>query len=694
MMKPQTLADLSHFDLFRILDFVKANCDPKDKSVPFDQVNYADLYNFAATCKRHRRILWDWSQEMYERLEIELLQVHAYKKLTVKFNEIHSTLKGASKAKKHWYLDVFIRDMLGNQNIECIELRYTPRKYLKTHEEIFQKILRAIQANFHQEESMNPYPKIRSKVKEIIVNIAECEFFGLGQFRNISKLRLTARFAMLDLVEFCKNNQSLSSLELNSYLHSDHGKLTYIVNHCPKLKELKFMLNDNGLLRDAEYVKLANLDKLQQLEIRKPPNHITFEADMNVDKYYDCKRPRMDTGYEALIIPEGPKEENVPVRSLLAAIAGRKRQTLSRLILKFEIDDKLVQTIGKIQSLRLLECGIYDLGCIRHLAKLEKLTKLSLLNKGHLISVGVIELLTRHITVSTFDTQIGFSSRGTLSIISNDPNNFRDVDFALLLKMKNLKCLFVSSIMLRTVNHIWPSFLENGIEIKSNEVCLSFDIRSTCLCIIMDSDAKVKFPLPVVKNLRSFRMISLGEPRSPLLKSLETHYSTTLLEVYICLPYTIFECPTSEYLSEEDVAVLAHITSLRRVSCVLQKLKFVQPFAQLRELESLVVFSGHDPRKVEFGRWIFPILILCPKLEHFYITLKGLHLPPNRLPKNFFFHLDSALNRSRVGISHKLKFCLASSTDYKFTQKQIRQTENMKYCTVQTKYVENNHFFD
>ncbi|XP_034121743.1 uncharacterized protein LOC117579790 isoform X2 [Drosophila guanche] len=676
MMKPQTLADLSHFDLFRILDFVKANCDPKDKSAPFDQVNYADLYNFAATCKRHRRMLRDWSLEMYERLEIELLQVQVYKKLTVKFNEIHSVLKCASKAKKHWYLDVFIRDMLGNQNIECIELRYTPRKYLKNHEEIFQKILRAIQGNYHQEESMNPYPKIRSKVKEIIVNIADCEFFGLGQFRNISKLRLTARFAMLDLIEFY------------------HGKLTYIANHCPKLKELKFMLNDNGLLRDTEYVKLANLDKLQQLEIRKPPNHITFEADMNMEKYYDCKRPRMDTEYDALIIPEGPKEENVPVRNLLAAIAGRKRQTLSRLILKFEIDDKLAQTIGKIQSLRLLECGIYDQGCIRHLAKLENLKKLSLLNKGHLISVGVIELLTRHITVTSFDTQIFFSSRGTLSIVSNDPNLFRDLDFALLLKMQNLKCLFVSSTMLKTMNHIWPSFLENGIEIKSNQVCLSFDIRSTCLCIIMDSDAKVKFPLPVVKNLRSFRMISLGEPRSPLLNSLATHYSTTLLEVHICLPYTLFECPTSEYLDEEDVAALAQITSLRRVSCVLQKLKFVQPFEQLRELESLVVLSGHDPRKVEYGRWINPILILCPKLEHFYITLKGLHLPPNRLPKKFFYHLYSALNSSRVGISHKLKFCLASSTDFKLTQKQIRQTENMKYCTVQTTYVENDHFFD
>ncbi|XP_017139138.1 uncharacterized protein LOC108153571 [Drosophila miranda] len=683
MLKPQTIADLSHYDLFHILDFVKKNCDPIDKAAPFNAEHYADLYNFAATCSRHRRILRDWSRDMYDLLEIELLQVQVSKKLTVEFNEIHSALKGASKVRTDWYMDLFIRSMLRNENLECIELRYAPKKYLENHEEIFQKILKAI-----QEQKLTANPKSTTKVKEIIVNIAECEFVGLGRFHNISKLCLTARFAMFDLVEFCKNNQSLSSLELNSYLYSDYGKLTYIVEHCPKLKELKFVLNNNGLIRDEEYVKLANLDKLQQLEVRKP-----LAPDTEIEEESERKRPRMDTRYEALIIPQGPTKANVPVRTLLTAIAVRKRQILSRLILKFEIDDDLAQTIEKIKNLRFLECGIYDPRSIRHLAKLENLTKLSLLNKGHLISADVMNLVSRHIPVSSFDTQISFSTRGTLSLISNDPNLFRDVNFAHLLNVKNLKCLFISSNMFTTMNHILPTFLENGLEIKSNELSVSFDLKSISLRIYVDYDARVKFLLPIVENLRSFRIASLGEPRLPLLKSLATHYSTTLQEVYIHIPDSVFELPKSEFLTEKDVFVLAQITSLRRVSCVLQRLKYIQPLAQLMELESLVVFSEHNPREVEFTRWMLPVLEKCPKLGYFQITLKDLQLPPKRLPKKFFMHLENALYNSRIGIPHKLNFCLASKVAYNLTKKQMRQIENMKYSSVQTKIVEQKHFF-
>ncbi|XP_022221401.2 uncharacterized protein LOC111073412 [Drosophila obscura] len=703
MLEPPTIADLSQFDLFRILDFVKNNCDPTDKEAPFNHVNYADLYNFAATCKRHRRILWDWSRDMYKSLEIELLQVRTFKKLTIKFNEIHNALEGASKAKKDWYLDVFIRAMLGNEHLECIELSYAPRKYLNSHDEIFKKILRVIQGTSDQEESLNPYPKSSAKVKEIIVNIAECDFFGLGEFRNISKLRLTARFAMFDLVEFCKNNQSLFSLEVNSYLHSDHGKLTYIVKHCPNLKELKFVMNDNGWIRDEEYVRLAYLDKLQQLEIKKPDN-IALETDVEMEEDYPCKRPRMDAEYEALIISEKPKEANVPARSLLTAIAAKKRQILARLILKFEIDDDLAETIAKIKSLRFLECGIYDAGSIRHLAKLDKLTKLSLLSRGHLISAEVMELLARHIPVSSFDTKISFSPKGTLFIDSNDPNLFRENNFEFFLKMENFKLLWVCSNMLTAMNHlaILPSFLENGIKIKGNEFSVSFDLESKHLYIYCMNQVFMheKFTLPVVKNLQSFYMESRAMSMTNILKSLKTHYSTTLREVDINMSEGYYSNP--HFLSEEDVAVLAQIAGLQKVGCVLQKLKFIQPLAQLTELESLKVYSEHNPRKVEFARWLLPILERCPELDYFQIALKDLPRHPKKLPKKlpkkFFIHLDSALNRSRVGSPHELEFCMVSSADFKLTEKQrkfvfqMRQTKNMKYATVELTYQDEDEY--
>ncbi|XP_001353496.4 uncharacterized protein [Drosophila pseudoobscura] len=667
MLRPQKIADLSHYDLFNILDFVKKNCDPIDEAAPFNAEHYRDLYYFAATCKRHRLILRDWSRSMYNLLQIELLQMKLYKHMTVKFNELHSLLKGASKVRTDWYIDTIVTAMRRNENLESIELRYAPKKYLENHEEIFQKICKVI-----QEEKLTASPKL----KKFIVNIAECEFVGLGRFHNISKLCLTARFAMFDLVEFCKNNQSLSSLELNSYLYSDYGKLTYIVEHCPKLKELKFVLNNNGLIRDEEYVKLANLDKLQQLEVRKP-----LAPDTEIEEESDRKRQRMDTRYEALIIPQGPKKANVPVRTLLKAIADRKRQILSRLILQFEIDDDLAQTIEKIKNLRFLECGISDPRSIRHLAKLKNLTKLSLLNKGHLISADVMNLVSRHIPVSSFDTQISFSTRGTLSLISNDPSLFRDVNCAHLLNVKNLKCLFITSNMFTTMNHILPTLLENGIEIKSEEISISFDLKSQNLKIFdhFHSPTK-KLLLPIVENLRSFELISNGECWLPLLKSLATHYSTTLQEV--CID-SILECSISEFLKEKDVFVLAQITSLRRVFCVLERLKYIQPLAQLMELESLVVWSEHSPREVEFARWMLPVLEKCPKLGYFEITLKDLPLP-----KKFFMHLENALCKSRIGIPHKLNFCLASIVPCNLTKKQMRQIENMKYSSVQTKILE------
>ncbi|XP_026845501.1 uncharacterized protein LOC6595801 [Drosophila persimilis] len=652
MLKPQKIADLSHYDLFNILDFVKKNCDPIDEAAPFNAEHYRDLYYFAATCKRHRFILRDWSRSMYNLLQIELLQMKLYKHMTVKFNELHSLLKGASKVRTDWYIDTIVTAMRRNESLESIELRYAPKKYLENHEEIFQKICKVI-----QEEKLTASPKL----KKFIVNIAECEFVGLGRFHNISKLCLTARFAMFDLVEFCKNNQSLSSLELNSYLYSDYGKLTYIVEHCPKLKELKFVLNNNGLIRDEEYVKLANLDKLQQLEIRKP-----LAPDTEIEEESDRKRQRMDTRYEALIIPQGPKKANVPVRTLLKAIADRKRQILSRLILQFEIDDDLAQTIEKIKNLRFLECGISDPRSIRHLAKLENLTKLSLLNKGHLISADVMNLVSRHIAVSSFDTQISFSTRGTLSLISNDPSLLRDVNCAHLLNVKNLKCLFIIWNMFTTMNHILPTLLENGIEINSEEISISFDLKSQSLQIC-------------VVNFRSFLLVSNGECRLPVLKSLATHYSTTLQEVDI---YSRFECSRNEFLKEKDVFVLAQITSLRRVSCVFKRLKYIQPLAQLMELESLVVMSEHSPREVEFARWMLPVLEKCPKLGYFQITQTDMHLP-----KKFFMHLENALYNSRIGIPHKLNFCLASIVPYNLTKKQMRQIENMKYSSVQTEIV-------
>jgi len=214
-------------------------------------------------------------------------------------------------------------------------------------------------------------------------------------------------------VEFCINNPSLVTLEVNVNRFSDQGKLTQIVRHCPNLKQLKFLLNDNE--RDNGYVGLALLDKLQQLEIGKlpMPKELQFQLpdddenmeenelhwhrsqQLEMDEDFRSKRPRMDCEYEPLIEGVSTLEQPIPILQLLRAFSEKKRSKLIRLCLKFDIDDEMVQVIAKIKGLRMLECGFCDPKSIRHLVQHPTLNRLSILNKGHLVTDDIADLLRK-----------------------------------------------------------------------------------------------------------------------------------------------------------------------------------------------------------------------------------------------------------------------------------------------------------
>ncbi|KAH8380640.1 hypothetical protein KR009_011940, partial [Drosophila setifemur] len=429
------ITDIPHFEQCRILDYVKWNCDHRNGNESIAAIKYLDILNFAMASHIFDRIVWNWSRPMYELLEIEK-RLFPDKKITVKFNRIHDALKKASSAQKESYIDINISTMMNKMSLDCIELEYEPQEFVVDHDDIFQDVLKAIQGEKSRKEFI---------ILDPIIN-------DLGNFRNISKLRLTASFDMADLEEFCINNPGLVDLEINSYHFTDHGRLTQIVPNCPKLKNLKFILNDNAW--DMDYVRLANLSSLQRLEIEKPPSSVV-EYDWQSSPEFAAKRARMDYEVRNLI----------PVLELLKALSQKKKSTLVKLILKFDIDDETVCEIVKIKGLRMLECGLCYLSSIGHLKQISSLQQVTLLNRGHLVSDDVVELLKKRVTISGVDTRMTLTAGGHLGIDSTDAELYRSVNVDIFLKIENLKSLWLSNDLIISMDLALVKFLELGIEV-------------------------------------------------------------------------------------------------------------------------------------------------------------------------------------------------------------------------------------
>jgi len=89
--------------------------------------------------------------------------------LTVKFIEIHKTLKRATKLKRDQYMDIYIKAMMGNPLLKTIELSYNTQEYNKEHESIFDEIIMGLQGKAMRIVlDSGRFPKF----KEIIVDIA------------------------------------------------------------------------------------------------------------------------------------------------------------------------------------------------------------------------------------------------------------------------------------------------------------------------------------------------------------------------------------------------------------------------------------------------------------------------------------------------------------------------------------------
>ncbi|XP_041564337.1 uncharacterized protein LOC108146587 [Drosophila elegans] len=705
-----TITDISHYDLFRILDYMKTNCEIQNGNESVDAIKYADIFNLAVTCKIFRRIVWDWSKSMYRRLELDLLHVVPHKNLTVKFIEIHETLKRATKQKRDRYMDIYIGAMMGNPLLKTIELSYNTQKFISTHESIFEEIVRALQGKADR-IVLNPY-KI-PKFKEIIVDIGDHRIGNLGLFRNISKLSLNAYFEMIDLEDFCSNNPSLITLEVNVNRFSDHGKLTQIVRHCPNLKQLKFLLNDN--VTDNSYFGLALLNKLTQLEIDWKPTidevHFYLDEaedwhkpqDLEMDEDFTTKRPRMDTEYDSLVTGVSDLHRSIPELQLLKAFSEKKKSKLIQLCLKFDIDDEMVQVIANIKGLRMLECGFCDPRSIRHLKGHPTLNRLTMRNKGHLVSEDIADLLSKQVTVSSFDTKMFFSSRGHLSIFTRDGQIFRFVNFEPFLRLENLKSLGLPVEMIVSMESTLHLFLELGVKIKSEACDIDLDPKKRSLKIMYDKEyVKKELPLPLVKNMRSFKLLSINMPTCSLFLKLATHNLQTLREIYISSPFTIFENSKDTYLTQSVVQALVTLSSLRKISCLFQKFVYILPLAQLKDLEEIEVLSEHHPKDIYYPRCLGPLLQNCRKLSSFQIKV-----PANGITKKFLKSLQGTVLANRdPDMQEDLQFILNLKWATHETEKEMMTAPNMTENQIKlisrpfermkltTKYIENDYFFD
>lgn len=632
------LTDITHFALFRILDYLQADCEQRNKNEPLDQIKYGDIFNFAATCKGLRRIVRLWSQSMYDQMEINLLQEEQYHHLTVKFEEIHKSLKGATEKKVDKYLDIYVRAMMKNPLLRTFELSHKTLYCWSYHEYVFDEILLAICGQSKRAVLFKDRLPI---VKEVTVDIAGKLLISPIDIRylikdfyipdrpmsgrnlialastRISKLSLTASFAISDLTEFCARNPALTTLEISEYAFSDHGKLSEIVGHCPALKQLKFVMSDNA--RDRDYVKLALLDKLTHLEIRTPSLQM---MDFGWDEDHDVEdiaseQTRMDPAYEE----DPPLENTTALLLLIKALSERKKSKLIQLRLKFMVNDETVQAIAQLKGLRLLECGFCHSKSITYLRKHLTLNRLIIRNRDHIITDDIADLLRKHITVSNSFTKMFLNPRGHLYIDTKDAILFGFVNLNPLLNLENLKSLGMSKDLVLAMETQLPLFLERGVQIKvDSNLTIILQPETRDLRMLYDSDyLEEEIPLPRVKNLRSVQLISLQLPSIRFLESLVRYHRDTLLGICIQVPNTIFELPKNHFLSESLVVALTYLTNLRKVSCGIQELVYIQRLVPLKELEEIEVMSEHDPQEIPSS--LVPLLINCRKLSSFKIKV-------------------------------------------------------------------------
>ncbi|XP_020799908.1 uncharacterized protein LOC110177496 [Drosophila serrata] len=420
------LTDISHFEIFRILDYLKAECEKRNKNELYDTFKYADIFNFAGTCRKIRRIVKAWSISMYNNMEIATLQEVPHSHMTVKFERIHQILQGATAERVDQYLDKFIRALLKNPLVKSLELSYKSDSYFSYHQYIFDEIVLAISGQFKRVKvDKDRLPKI----KKITVNIAGNNLIEIANTR-IGKLSLTASLAISDLTEFCARNPALVTLEINRSHFSDHGQLNQIVGHCPALKQLKFVISDNA--RDREYVKLALLDKLQHLEIVKQPVQI-MDFGWDEDHHPEdiaSKGARLDPDHE----DDSTLDNSTSLLLLIKALSDKKTSKLVQLRLKFKISDDVVQAIAQIKGLKLLECGFCNIKSIEHLKRRPKLNQLIIRNRDHIITDDVAELLSEQVTVSNSFTKMALNELGHLYIKTNDAALFRFVSLDPLLR--------------------------------------------------------------------------------------------------------------------------------------------------------------------------------------------------------------------------------------------------------------------
>ncbi|EDW94359.2 uncharacterized protein LOC6533947 [Drosophila yakuba] len=624
MENEKTILGMSHHNLFRVLDILKENCEIQNANESLAPIKYADIFNIAVTCKKFRRIVWDWDKSMYNQLEIDLLFIVPHKTITVAFAEIHKSLEGATRQKREQYMDIYIKALMGNSLLHKITLIYNTPDFHSDHSSVFEEIVMAL----HGKAKRITLDSARMpKIKEIIVDIADRKISDLYLFRNISKLSLTASFEMSDLKEFCRLNPTLVTLEVNQSHFSDYGKLTQIVPHCPNLKQLKFLVNDG--LRDNDYVELSLLNKLQKLEMVGMIPKVHFLLPENNKEIWQEEQSSVST-----------LMASTSILNLLRAFGVKKKSALIQLSIGFDIDEEMAQAIENVKGLRMLECGFCDPKSIRHMVRHPTLNRLSILSRGPLDTDYYAALLEKHVTVSNLDSKMYLNDRGYLYIQTENAHIFRRANYEPFLKLKNLKNLNVPVDMIVSMESTLLQFLELGVCIRSRACEIVLNPQKRELHVIYEIDYYKDVNFSMTTNLRCFEFISIYMPTTRLIQQLSTHNIETLQELYIGYPGRDSDI---DYLNKDVAEALSTLKCLRTITCGFKKLIYILPLARLNELENIDVLSEHHPKNVNFSRCLDPLLGNCPKLSSFKIKV-----PVDGITKKLLKSLENVVLISRV----------------------------------------------
>ncbi|KAH8351707.1 hypothetical protein KR059_012931, partial [Drosophila kikkawai] len=320
-MSQPRIFDLTLYCWFEIFKHIKLSCETTDSlKGRYNLVKYLDLINFAITLECITEAFKEWSPQLYEELDIENTFLNSSPWITIDFSSRHEALQKISEKDKDLFWKSFFSVIEENEKLQCVTLRYEPKKFYPDHFDRFAALVNAL--------------KDKKTLKYLDIKMQGYSFENFPKLSNLRDLCLNVRMNADDLIEFCKSNPKLRSLEFKST--ELYGRLADIVPYCNSLEKLTFTPKPE--VDAVEYAPLAKLPRLEKLSLI------------------------------------GHHQEG----TLVNLFKGLKLKNLERILIPdILLSKEETQTLAEINSLTMIKSAFRNMPTILNLAKLPRLQYLS-----------------------------------------------------------------------------------------------------------------------------------------------------------------------------------------------------------------------------------------------------------------------------------------------------------------------------